>query len=562
MTGLEAAFERIGEAVERHLPTTHAPGLALAVSDLEDILGVVVRGFADVAAQKPVRLETRFEIGSISKSFAAICVMQELEAGRLDLDARVNDLLPWLELQEPFEPIRLHHLLTHTSGLAIGTEESPTGPGAMAIARGQAPTFAPGDRFFYSNDGYKLVGAVLEQVTGTAVADLIEERILGPLEMSSTQARITNETRLDIAVGYEPVFDDRPESLRHPLAPATWTVSETADGAIVSTVTDMSAYARMLLGRGSAVVGGREVRLLSEDSFTRMVEGGVDMHDEELPDGRYGLGLWTYRRDGRRFIEHSGGMVGYTALLSLDVDTGLGCIALQNGPGGKGPVVEHAIDVVRASLRGGTPPPLPELDPHAIKEAASLAGRYVGARSIELVAQGAGLRLLDGDVSVELERWSDEKDAFCVSHPSWDRFLLRAVRDGAGAVGELVHGPDRFAPEGRELSSPVQLPAERMPFPGLYRSNDPWAIALVVFERAGGLFATWPREGEEHPLIPLDDGSFAVGEEWQPRRLRFEEILDGRAAIVWFNGGRWYRAAESQAPVATDAQAGVRLGSR
>jgi hypothetical protein len=67
---------------------------------------------------------------------------------------------------------------------------------------------------------------------------------------------------------------------------------------------------------------------------------------------------------------------------------------------------------------------------------------------------------------------------------------------------------------------------------------------LVVFERAGCLFATWPREGEEHMLIPLDDGSFAVGEEWQPRRLRFEEILDGRASIAWFNGCRWYRAGD------------------
>jgi D-alanyl-D-alanine carboxypeptidase len=546
VTGLRDAFERIGEAVEHHLPVTHAPGLALAVTDREGILGVVVRGFADVAAQTPVRPETRFEIGSISKSFAAICVLQEVEAGRLELDARVNDLLPWLELPEPFGPITLRHLLTHTSGLAIGTEESPTGPGAIAIARTLAPTFPPGERFWYSNDGYKLVGGVLEHVTGTPVADLIAQRILDPLAMRSSEARITNETRLDIATGYEPVFDDRPESVQHPLAPATWIVADTADGAIVSTVPDMSTYARMLLGRGAAVVSGREVRLVSDDSFREMAEEGVDMQDDEIPSGRYGLGLLSYTRDERRFVQHSGGMVGYTALLSLDVYTGIGCIALQNGAGSKDKVVEHAIDTVRASLLGEELPPVPATDPYAIEEAASLRGRYVGDRRIELVAADDRLRLLDADVSVELERRPDEKDTFCVPHPAWDRFLLRARREERGRVTQLVHGPEGFVPEGREPGEPTRLREEWAPHPGVYRSNDPWANVLVVFERDGSLFAMWPREGEELPLVPLDDGRFAMGEEWQPRRLRFEDIVNGRTAAVWYNGGRWYRESDRQ----------------
>ncbi|HEX6131881.1 MAG TPA: serine hydrolase domain-containing protein, partial [Actinomycetota bacterium] len=117
MPGLVDAFELIGDAVEHHLPQTHAAGLALAVTDPEETLGVVVRGFADVAARAPVRPETRFEIGSISKQLAAIVALQEVEAGRLDLHVSVNELLPWLELPEPFGPITLHHLLTHTSGL-------------------------------------------------------------------------------------------------------------------------------------------------------------------------------------------------------------------------------------------------------------------------------------------------------------------------------------------------------------------------------------------------------------------------------------------------------------
>ena len=154
MPGLSEAFERIGAALEHHLPVTHAAGIALAVTDREEILGVVVRGFADVASGQPVRPETRFEIGSISKSFAAIVVLQEVEEGRLDLHVSINEILPWLELPEPFGPITLHHLLTHTG--AVSRWEPRTRPpdwGVAANLRDLAPTFAPGEHFWYSNDG-------------------------------------------------------------------------------------------------------------------------------------------------------------------------------------------------------------------------------------------------------------------------------------------------------------------------------------------------------------------------------------------------------------------------
>ena len=173
MPGLQDAFEAIGDAAEHHLPLTHAAGIALGVTDHEELLGIVVRGFADVAARSPVRPDTRFQIGSISKQFAAIVAMQEVEAGRLDLHVSVNELLPWLELPEPFGPITMHHLLTHTGGLPTGMEESPAGPGSVVVIRTAPPTRPPGERFHYSNTGYKLVGFVLEELTGTPIHELL-----------------------------------------------------------------------------------------------------------------------------------------------------------------------------------------------------------------------------------------------------------------------------------------------------------------------------------------------------------------------------------------------------
>jgi len=210
MPGMQDAFDRIGAALEHHLESSHAAGAVLAVTDREEVLGVAVRGMADVAAGTAVGPETRFQIGSISKSFSGIVVMQEVEAGRLDLHASVNEILPWLELPEPFGPITLHHLMQHTAGLAIGEEEAPTLAGALWLLRGVPPTTAPGERFWYSNDGWKIVGACLEHVTGMPIHDLLAERVLGPLGMRDSVALIDDAEYLRTAVGYVPTRWDRP----------------------------------------------------------------------------------------------------------------------------------------------------------------------------------------------------------------------------------------------------------------------------------------------------------------------------------------------------------------
>jgi CubicO group peptidase (beta-lactamase class C family) len=541
VAGLQDAFEAIGDAAEHHLPQTHAAGVVLGVTDHEQLLGVVVRGFADVAAQLPVRPDTRFQIGSISKQFASIVALQEAEAGRLDLRVSVNELAPWLELPEPFGPVTLHHLLTHTSGLPLGAEEAPAGPGSLAVIRGVPPTSAPGERFRYSNAGYKVVGYVLEEVTGLPIHELLRERLLAPLGMRHSQADITPDSYLTTAVGYLPMFDDRPPHLNHPLGPAPRIVSNTADGSIVSTVADMGAYARMLLGEGTTIVDEHEVTVLSPDAFERFARPHV-VGEEGVPYG-YGTDVWSHE-DGRRFLEHTGGMVGYSSILTVDRDSGLACVALQNGAGDKRPLVRYAIEAVRASVNGmpvasAPHPPAPTELPRADE----LAGTYAGARTIELERTSDGLRLVDGALGVLLERWPETDGAFAVPHPSRDRFLLRVVRDDAGAVVELTHGADRFAPEGRVL------PADEVPDPawegltGLYRSNDPWFPTLRVFQRGGRLWALHPADGVEEPLTPLADGSFsgdAVAQRW-----RFEHVVAGRAMSVWCDGERLYRSFET-----------------
>jgi CubicO group peptidase (beta-lactamase class C family) len=549
VSGLAGAFDRIGSFLEHRLPLMHAPGAALAVTDREEVLGVVVRGFADAAAGTSVRPETRFEIGSISKSLAAIVAMQEVDAGRLDLHAPISELLPWLEIEQPFGPITPHHLLTHTSGLAIGTEESPTGPGALWILRGVPPTFPPGERFHYSNDGYKVLGAILERVTGRSMPDLLRERIFAPLGMTQTEGRIVNATRRDLAVGYATLFDDRPLQRHHELVPAPWVVSETADGSIVSNVVDMSAYARMLLGRGAAPDGNR---VLSEDAFATFTRPVIEepVEEREVP-GRYAYGLSVGAREGRAILTHSGGMVGYSALLMVEPEHGLGCVMLLNGHGDRLQTVGYALDAVGAAVRGEELPPVTRPpDPVVVEEAAEYAGTYRdGGREVHVVVSGGGLRLRDGDVEAVLEREPlpgarTNRDRFLVVHPDLDRYPIVFYRLD-GRVVAAAHGPALLRRDGRTGSEPVSAPDAGRRLEGVYRSNDPWDPVLRVYSRAGRPFLFSPGDDEEWELSPLEDGWFAAGDPWVPRRLRFDGDVDGRAIVIELGGGRWYRSNET-----------------
>lgn len=547
MTGLQEAFDRVGASLEHHLTASHAAGAALAITDREEILGVAVRGMADVASAAPVRPETRFQIGSISKSFAAIVAMQEVDAGRLDLHVSVNELLPWLDLPEPFGPITMHHLLTHTAGLHTGTEDAPGFAGALHLLRSYPATSAPGERYHYSNDGYKIVGTVLEAVTDRPIHELLVDRLLGPLGMTASVAAITDDIWTDHATGYEPMLTDRPAQLRHPLVPAPRIVSNTADGSIVSNVVDMCAYARLLLARGD-LPDGRGGRILSEEGFARLMAGAVEDGDH----GLYGYGLWYEDVDGRRWFGHSGGMVGYTALFVTVPEEGLACVMLQNGEGRRHRVVAAALAAVRAGLAGD---PLPEPwappAPTAIPGASRFAGTYVGddGRTLVVEAEEGGISVSVGPVSARLERdpLLEPGETFLVAHPALERFPMEFRSDDSGRVVEAFHGNTWFRGERYEGPVPVGPPAEWGRFPGLYRNDDPWSPVLRIVLRKGRLAIMWPTlagDEDQGELVPLDDGSFAVEEPALPRRIRFEGDLNGSSAVAVLNGGRWYRSFE------------------
>lgn len=304
----------------------------------------------------------------------------------------------------------------------------------------------------------------------------------------------------------------------------------------------------MLLGRGQTVAEGTDVRLLSDASFDMLTTAFTDTDPPKPgePAYRYGYGVDIWERDGRRFVGHSGGMVGYTALLVIDMDSRIACAALQNGGGDKEPLVRYAIDAVRAAVADGRPAAPPHPKPAtSIEGVEQLKGRYGGPRTIDLDPTSEGLRLVDGPIAVALERFPDEADALLVPHPALDRYLLRIVRGDDGSVRELGHGPDRFVRDGAPPADDRTAPHEWSAYAGVYRNDMSWGPAMRVFIRGGslrlaGAFTDWI----DRELLPQDDGSFAVHEAWRPERVRFERIIDGCATTLWIAGARYYRSFE------------------
>ncbi|MGZ8599703.1 MAG: serine hydrolase domain-containing protein [Actinomycetota bacterium] len=532
MAQARAALQRITSYVKRHRALLDTPGLALAVTDRERTLGVVVDGLASVDAATPVAAWHRFQIGSIGKGFTAMALLQQREAGRLDLDAPVIEYLPWFEVRSEFEPIAVHHLLSHTAGIVCGMDSTGEAAHEVWNLRETHTGWAPGERFLYSNVGYKALGLMLEAVTGRPWWEVVLERVMEPIGMGEADVIITNATRPRLAVGHASPFDDRPWQPRHGWVPSTWFESATADGTICATAEELAAYARLLLNRGRGVI--------SEESFELMTRPLAE--DPGAPGHVFGYGLKRIPDEGgRRLLGHSGGMVGFTAYMLVDVEAGFGVTALMNSPFGRRLELErYALACLAAGAEGTALPEVPEpADRASVPEAATYAGTVRDETGeVEILAEGDRLFMLEGGSRAPLLPIA--QDRFAIDDPERDRFPLDLVRrDG---LAEASWGP-RWLIGDRRGSAP-EPPAPWVALAGRYRSWNPWAPGFDVFVRAGALwlelFGTTDL-GSSMRLSPLEDGSFVVDEIPSPSRIRFDTPIDGRTTRAVFDAAAFFR---------------------
>ena len=527
MVSIENAFQRLSEYIERQLPTLNATGIAIGLTYREQILHVGFYGLANRDAGHPVTSETLFQIGSISKSFTSIILLQLQEQGMLDINDPVTQYLPWFEIQSEYEPITLRHLMSHTAGIIMGSDETVSAYTEAWNLRHTKATAPPGEFFHYSNSGYKVLGLVLETLLEQDIVDILRERIFVPLGMDNTLPDIRTADRPRLAVGYSPFFDDRPLPSGGPLAPATWFESNTADGSICSTAENMCRYLQALLKHGKG--------LLTSQSFEQLIEPVIST-DDGLHGEHYGLGLFTQQIDGQHVIGHSGGMVGFTANMLADLDSGLGVVVLTNGPAEAAKISRYALSLFRAAMNGDELPAFPE---DKVDKADDYAGIYRSAeKTFTLTSKEKRLYLDFETVTVPLSQF--EPDRFIVSHPAFELFALRMEREN-DRVTEASWGAERYVREGAEEQAPFENPAAWDAYPGHYRSHNPWLSNFRVVLRKGSLVFIEPM-GEDEMLHQLEPGLFRVGNDARsPEFIRFDVVLHGKAMQAILSGGVYNR---------------------
>lgn len=535
------ALERIREYLVARRAVLWTPGVALAITDTRRALGSVADGWANLERRIPVGSHHRFQIGSISKGFTALAILQQHEEGRIDLDAPVTAYLPWFEVRSDFDPITIHHLLSHTSGLVQGTDFTGDAVSEVWSLRETVVGFPPGERFLYSNVAYKALGLVLASVTGAPWWETVRDRVMAPMGMGDADVIITQRSRERLAVGYGARYPDRPWQSRHGWSPAPWFDSATADGTICATAEELTAYARSLLRGGEGVV--------SPASFERMTTPVA--WDPSSPNEGFGYGVRWVEEDGRRLLGHAGGMVGFSAYLLVDPEAGMGVTVLMNSAyGDTGALARFALRCVLGSAAGLELPAVPEdADPHHVEGPEAFAGTYEDDQgTIEISAEGNRLFLAIGDTRhgrgrrVELEPVGE--DAFGIDDPELELEPITFRRE-VGAVTSVFWGARWLRSPGTSEPPRADPPPEWDALTGRYASWNPWAPTFRVLFRGEELWLCFTGEtidgGGERRLVPLPDGSFRFGDDWSPDRVRFDMVVDGKAHRAIFDAAPYYR---------------------
>ncbi len=529
----QAAYQRLDEYIAWHMGEMGVPGMTLAIADRNGLLRSSQYGFADVKAGIKVSAQTLFEIGSISKSFVAIAVLQLAEEGKIDLQKPVTHYLPWLKIETKYAPFTVHHLLSHTAGLS----------GVPLLNRVAATTlrtgFEPGSSWVYSNIGYDLLGFLIEAVDKRPFAEAMRQRVLVPLGMNSSAPVISNEIRERLAVGYSPLQGDRPFPLRGKLGEAPWLEVSEAAGSVAATASDMGNYLQMLLTRGAGVKG----RVLSEKAFELFTKP-VIKSPFRGEDASYAYGLWVSDTNGHTLLRHTGGMVAFSSAMYADVTEGLAAFASVNAarlPGGYRPipVIRYALALLTAASRNqelpAPPPPIPS--PALVKNASDYAGTYSAAsddQKLVLVSEGGQLILQHAGSRIVLEQAGP--DSFLVKHPDFELFTLSFGR-GKDGVAEAFHGSRWWTNERYDGPRKFEYPKEWDAYLGHFHSDSPWYGSARVVIRKGELMIN-----SDLPLQLVEPNVFRpAGDLSDVDRARFDTFANGLAMRLNLSGIEFFR---------------------
>ena len=333
---LDKVLDQVDELVVSSVNKNALSGLAVAIVQGTQLAYERGLGLADAEAGTEVTPDTVFRVGSISKTFTAIGLMQLWEQGKFKLDDPVNDYLKSFTVSHPdpgAPPVTFRHLLTHTSGigevrgvsdlllfrtmLGLGVRLGDPIPSPADLYKGGLLTeIYPETKWAYANHGFTVLGQLVEDISGEPFPDYMISHVFEPLGMHNTDYIRSDRVREHLAVGYQLA-----RGRMKPVDDLEITVS--GAGSVFSSLHDMSQYVMALLNGGKNDHGS----VLKPDTLKMMMEPHFQL-DPHLP--AMGLAFWLEDFDGHRTAQHGGGWIGFVSAMFVAPDDGVGVLAFTN----------------------------------------------------------------------------------------------------------------------------------------------------------------------------------------------------------------------------------------
>ena len=326
-----ASYDEIDGYIEQQLKRLKIPGAALAIGEGDQI--VHQRGFGQTRpGGMPPSPQTPFVLGSVTKSFTALAVMQLAEAGRVDLDSSVQRYLPWFRVADPRASAQMtvRQLLNQTSGLPSASGWVPladfdNSPGtgenqarALATLQRSRP---PGSAFEYSNMNYNLLGLIIGAISGESYAAYVQDHIFGPLDMRHSYTTRAEAQQNGLALGHRYWFAYPVAAPNLPLPRGSLPA-----GYLISSTEDMSHYLIAQLNDGR--YGG--VQILSPAGIAEMHCPSAEFKMMGVSLGQYGMGWFINDRDQVRIVSHSGVVPDFFAYMAIVLEQKKGLVLLLN----------------------------------------------------------------------------------------------------------------------------------------------------------------------------------------------------------------------------------------
>jgi CubicO group peptidase (beta-lactamase class C family) len=325
------SYSVIDDYVEEQVHRLKIPGAYMAIVEGDQIVHQRGFGRARPGGEAPTP-QTPFFIGSVTKSFTALAIMQLMEAGKVELDAPVRSYLPWFRVADPQASVQMtvHHLLNHTSGLpmSIGEidltnfDENPGAGEKLVRSLSTVKLTRPvGSKFDYNNTNYNILGLIIETVSGETYTDYIQNHIFNPLGMkhSYTSREIAKQNGL--AMGYRYWFG-------YPFAAPNLSIplGSLPSGQLISCAEDLAHYLIAYLN------GGRygEAQILSPAGIKEMQRGTSKIHEMGRDIGFYAMGWICTVTGDSHIVSHSGIVPDFGAFAGLVPEQKKGIVLLFN----------------------------------------------------------------------------------------------------------------------------------------------------------------------------------------------------------------------------------------